>query len=239
MNRRFKVSNWRLTKDSPYITYLLLFITIAVYLFMLLRFRTTENTIALVIMGAKMNALIVLENEWWRLLTAAFIHIGFEHILMNGISLYFIGMELERIMGHWRFAVLYIVSAIGGNLLSFAFSPNVSAGASTALFGTFAAFIVLAYLYPNHRYLSMRARTFTILLVLNLITGFTSTGIDYWGHIGGAIFGVLITFVIGLPIKNDFPRRYKLYSLLAIILITLILVWVGTNNVLRNWSLSF
>lgn len=225
-NRRFQLS-----KNSPYMTYIFLFICIAVYLFMLIRYRTTENSMVLVAMGAKFNELIVFNNEWWRLITAAFIHIGIEHILMNGISIYFIGSELETIMGHARFAILYIVSAIGGNLLSFAFSRNVSAGASTALFGTFAAFLVLSYLYPNFRYLAIRARSFSFLLLINIVMGFFSSGIDYWGHIGGAIYGVLITFVLGLPQKNDFPKRYKALALVALIGISLVLIWFGTLKV--------
>ncbi|UUX34580.1 rhomboid family intramembrane serine protease [Fundicoccus culcitae] len=237
MNRRFKRTNKpiEINRNMPYMTYLFLLICVAVYLYTLIRYRTTQNTLVLIATGAKVNELMVFGNEWWRLITAAFVHIGFEHILMNGISIYFIGSELEQIMGHWRFAILYLVSAIGGNILSFAFSPNVSAGASTALFGTFAAFLVLAYLYPNYRYLTVRARSFAMLLLINLIMGLFSTGIDYWGHIGGAIYGVLITFVLGLPQKNDFPKRYKAIALLVIIGISALLIWFGIQKVYANY----
>lgn len=197
----FKKSSW---KNEPFVTYIFLSLILIWYVATLLIFRTTETTHALVQMGAKYNLFIVERNEWWRLITAGFLHIGFRHLLMNGVSIYFIGRHLEQMIGHWNFFIVYMVSLIGGNLFSFAFSPNVSAGASTAIFGTFAAYIILAYLNPGNLYLERYARTFGTLLIFNVIFGITSVGVDNWGHIGGAVYGGLIMSLIEfIHLKNN------------------------------------
>src|SRR5699024_12759701 len=95
MNNQFRVYNQK--QYRPFMTYIFLGINVAVYVFMLLKYNTTTDIMALLEMGANFSPAVIIFNEWWRLLTAAFIHIGFSHILMNGISLYFLGMDLEKI----------------------------------------------------------------------------------------------------------------------------------------------
>src|SRR5699024_3526907 len=106
--------------------------------------------ITLIYFGAKSNPAIV-AGEWWRLITPMFLHIGFTHILFNGLIVYFLGSQLEMIIGHFRYFLLYLLSGILGNAASFAFNFSISAGASTAVFGLFASTIVLGKLYPNQR----------------------------------------------------------------------------------------
>ncbi|PMC57981.1 rhomboid family intramembrane serine protease [Dolosicoccus paucivorans] len=223
----FKKSVW---KDAPFVTYALLSIIIAWYLATLLIFKTTETTHALVRMGAKFNLFIVERGEWWRLITAGFLHIGFRHLLMNGISIYFIGRHLEQIIGHWNFFLVYMTSLIGGNLFSFAFSTNVSAGASTAIFGTFAAYIILAYLNPGNLYLERYARTFGTLLIFNIIFGLTSVGVDNWGHIGGAVYGGLIMALIDfIHLKNN-KLIWTIIGIIVIITLTLFVLGIRLTH---------
>ncbi|MGF3066078.1 rhomboid family intramembrane serine protease [Facklamia sp. P12955] len=182
----------------PFVTYSLVAINLMVFIYMLIRFQTTTSLEALIKTGAKSNELILYGGEWWRLITPSFIHIGFEHLLFNNLSLYFIGQDLEKILGHGRFLIIYLLASFGGNVFSFAFNDNVSAGASTGIFGLFLAYIVLAKMYPNMIVLRQRAINFSLLIILNVITGFSSQGIDQWGHFGGAVYGGMTTLVLGL-----------------------------------------
>lgn len=216
--------------DKPFVTYLFLGINITVYLVTLWRFGTTENTLALLFMGAKFSPLIIAEQQWWRLLTAAFLHIGSQHLIMNGITLYFLGQELENIMGHWRFTLVYLIAAIGGNIFSFAFSPSVSAGASTALFGMFASIIVLSKMYPRVYALRQRASTYTVLIVLNVINGLLVPGIDNWGHFGGAIYGALATLIVGLSVKSATSKKERLLALVIGVILTVLLIMYGIHQ---------
>lgn len=216
--------------DKPFMTYFFLGLNIIVYLITLWRFGTTENTYALILMGAKYSPLIIADQEWWRLLSAAFLHIGAQHIIMNGITLYFLGQELERIMGHWRFTIVYLVAAIGGNIFSFAFSDSVSAGASTALFGMFASMIVLSKMYPRVHALQQRATTYTILIVLNVVNGFLIPGIDNWGHFGGAIYGAIATLIVGLAIQSEISKKERLLALVIGVILTVLLIMYGIHQ---------
>lgn len=216
--------------DKPFMTYFFLGLNIIVYLITLWRFGTTENTYALILMGAKYSPLIIADQEWWRLLSAAFLHIGAQHIIMNGITLYFLGQELERIMGHWRFTIVYLVAAIGGNIFSFAFSDSVSAGASTALFGMFASMIVLSKMYPRVHSLQQRATTYTILIVLNVVNGFLIPGIDNWGHFGGAIYGAIATLIVGLAIQSEISKKERLLALVIGVILTVLLIMYGIHQ---------
>ncbi len=86
--------------------------------------------------GAKDNALINQQHQYWRLVTAIFIHIGFLHFLLNNYALWIIGQEIERLYGSARFVVLYLLTGVVGSLASYTFNPNAqSAGASGAIFG--------------------------------------------------------------------------------------------------------
>lgn len=227
-------STYRQFNSKPYLTYIFLGICVLVYVYMLLTHGTTMSIPALIATGANVAPLMVFENEWWRLITAAFIHIGFRHLFFNGISIYFIGSELEAVIGHVRFFLVYFVSAVGGNLFSFAFnSGSVSAGASTSIFGLFACYLALAYLNPNSMVLGARASSFTVLLVINFVNGFLSQGVDNWGHFGGVVFGALVTIIIGKSTRTDLSKGFRITALIALFAIAFVLVYIGTMNVNR------
>ncbi|XJS11544.1 rhomboid family intramembrane serine protease [Aerococcaceae bacterium WGS1372] len=230
MSNQYKVYNQ--TIPTPFMTYIFLALNVAVYVYMVLRYNTTTNSMVLLEVGANFTPAVVLSNEWWRLITAAFIHIGFSHLLMNCLTLYFLGVELEILHGHWVFAIIYLVSAIGGNLFSFAFNINISAGASTAIFGMFASYLVLSYMNPESQLLKQRANTFTILLVLNFLNGIFSTDVDNWGHFGGAMFGAIITYGIGRSTQSSSKIKRALLVFLLLGGLTIFLIMIGRNTIL-------
>lgn len=127
-------------------------------------------------------------HQWYRLLTGAFLHANVEHILFNMVSLAIVGPPVEAEMGKIRFGVLYLLAALGGSVASYLLSPQYIAGigASGAIFGVMGAYYVLAKLR------GWEVRTITVLVVINLIFGFSTAGIDWRAHIGGLVTGVLV-----------------------------------------------
>ncbi|WP_235700529.1 rhomboid family intramembrane serine protease [Companilactobacillus nodensis] len=128
-------------QEKPYVTWFLLIFTIGIFAAETLS-GGSQNINTLLTFGAKTNNLVQ-EGQWWRLITPMFIHIGVLHIMMNGFTIFYVGQILEPMVGHVRFLFIYFLSGITGNLASFAFgsSNTISAGASTSLFGLFAAFL--------------------------------------------------------------------------------------------------
>ncbi|WP_341778169.1 rhomboid family intramembrane serine protease [Levilactobacillus sp. HBUAS70063] len=181
----------------PFMTVGLIVIMVLVYGAMTLAGGST-NVNVLIAFGAKLNALIQ-QGEWWRLVTPIFLHIGFTHILMNMITLYFVGMQIEAAFGHTRFLALFLVSGIGGNIASFCFSNSLSAGASTAIFGLFGAFMMLGESFWQNPVIRQLAQTFLAFVVMNILFDLFAPGIDLAGHIGGLAAGFLVAYSLGVP----------------------------------------
>ncbi|WP_295747497.1 rhomboid family intramembrane serine protease [uncultured Limosilactobacillus sp.] len=159
----------------------------------------STDTRVLLSFGAN-NGTLVRAGQYWRLLAAGFLHIGFSHLLINCLTLYFIGFYDEALLGHWRVAVIFLISTIYGNLLSIVTSPNiVGAGASTGIFGLFGAFIMLGIIFRDNPALRAVGRQFIILVVFNLIVDVFMPGVDLAGHLGGLLAGFLTASVIGAP----------------------------------------
>ena len=206
-------------RANAYVTWSLLAITVAVFLLETIS-GGSQNLLTLIHFGAKTNYLVQ-EGQWWRLITPIFLHIGIFHILMNGFTLLYVGQILEPMIGHWRFLIVYMLSGIMGNLASFAFGSNnaISAGASTSLFGMFAAFLSLAIIYRENRFLTELGKSFLGLIVINLLMDLTMSGIDIWGHIGGAVGGLLLGYALGLP---NISRPKMIFRILAIVVVVVI-----------------
>lgn len=149
------------------------------------------------------NLMLVQNGEVWRLLTSAFLHAGLIHLLVNMYSLAILGTQVETFIGKWKFLFIYLISAISGNLLSLVFSASnvISVGASGALFGLMGALLYFGYHY--RLYLSEAIRNQIIpIIILNLLIGFTISGIDNVAHIGGLIGGYLAAMAIGIDYKS-------------------------------------
>ena len=139
------------------------------------------------ILGEKVNQLIRI-GQVWRLITPVFLHdsnlpYGLLHIGFNMYALFLYGRGLEARFGHWRFTLLYFLSAYAGNVFSFLLTPNPSLGASTAIFGLLAAEGM--FVFQNRQLLGNRAgrALMNVLYVagINLLIGFsTSGGGQFW-----------------------------------------------------------
>ena len=141
----------------------------------------------------------VAAGEWWRLITGAFLHLNLLHIGFNMYALWLFGPIIEQMYGHIEYAVIYLLCAVGGNVLTILLAPDVPAlGASGAIFGLFG----LAFIVSRRRHLLLgpQARAMLsqvgTLLVLNLIITFTIPNISWTGHVGGLLVGAAIGLLL-------------------------------------------
>lgn len=181
---------------KPFLTFTFLVINTVIYTLVLMN-GGVDDLATLLRFGAKSNGLII-EGEWWRFLTPVFLHLGGLHFMFNMIALYFLGNAVERIYGSSRFFFIYILAGISGSVASFAFTDNLSAGASGAIFGCFGALLVFGQHYPKLFFRTM-GRDILFFLGLNLALGFIIPNIDNSGHLGGLLGGYFAAAVVSLP----------------------------------------
>jgi membrane associated rhomboid family serine protease len=133
---------------------------------------------------------VAIEGEWWRLMTSAFLHTGITHIALNMLALWFVGGAVEPRLGRWRYATVYLLSALGGSVLSYAVdSPfQASVGASGAVFGLFGALFVLMLR------LRFDVQGLIAIIAINVVIGFIpGLNINWRAHLGGLIVGAVLT----------------------------------------------
>ncbi|MBE6151420.1 MAG: rhomboid family intramembrane serine protease [Firmicutes bacterium] len=185
----------------PIVTTVLIFINIAIFLLELFNPGIEESF-------AVWNIGIIKFNQFYRLFTGIFLHANIWHLLTNMYALYVIGSQLEGFIGRAKYLTVYIVSGIMGSLLSVALhSGNFAAVvASGAIFGLLGSILYFGYHYRV--YLGEVVKTQIIpIIVINLIIGFSFSGIDNFGHIGGLIGGVLTTMAVGIKHKSTTSDR--------------------------------
>lgn len=167
------------------------------------------------------------ESEPHRFLTTAFLHGGFLHLAVNMYALYLVGAMLEPLLGRWRFAALYLVSAVGGSVavlvLAGPGSPawtQVTVGASGAVFGLFAAsFFVL-------RRFGRDVTWVAAILAINLALGFVIPNVSWQAHVGGMLTGAVLAagYVYA-------PRGSRaVWSVIATVLVVLVLVALALSR---------
>lgn len=142
----------------------------------------------------------VAEGQYWRLLTATFMHFGFEHLLNNMLILICAGMILEKAMGHVKFAILYLFAGVGGSTLSYlqmlqSGDYAVAAGASGAVFGIIGGLLWVVIRHRG-RYESLTGKGMIFMIAISLYYGIASGGVDNWGHVGGLIMGFLLCMIL-------------------------------------------
>ncbi|WP_225362912.1 rhomboid family intramembrane serine protease [Apilactobacillus quenuiae] len=213
--------------ERPFFTELILIILAFVYLFGIL----TNTSKLIIINGSMYKPFILYGGEWWRFITPIFIHLSPLHIIMNCISLYYIGIQIEKIFGHIRFLTIFMFSGIIGNIVSFAFSSNSSAGASTAIFGLFGVFLMLGETFHDNFAVRQMSQSFLLLIVINIAFDLFSPGIDLAGHLGGLIGGFFIPYFIGVP-NSKINKSKKALSFIILIIILIFCLKTGymSNN---------
>lgn len=175
-------------------------------------------------------AIRVMPTQLWRIFSATFVHIGLEHFLVNMLSLYFLGRQMEDIFGSKAFFFIYLLSGMMGNLFVLAFSPrSITAGASTALFGMFAAIIVLRYATRNP-YIRQLGQSYLSLFVINLIGSVLIPNISLAGHLGGAVGGAILAIIF--PVRGErriYTPGQRSLAILAFIALSVLLLFIGLS----------
>ncbi len=155
------------------------------------------------------------DGQWWRLVSAMFLHFGLLHLVLNMWALWDVGRLLEQVFGRWRFLLLYLGCGVIGNLLSLVMQGNraVSGGASGAIFGLYGALVLFLWRERaqvdrgEFRWMFGAA---TIFIMFALVMGQIVTGIDNSAHIGGLISGALLGVALSRPWTWNSPRNRKL-----------------------------
>ncbi|HLR42446.1 MAG TPA: rhomboid family intramembrane serine protease [Pseudogracilibacillus sp.] len=186
------------TYGKPYFTFLFLLLNSLVFL--LLEANGGSMHIDTLIQFGAIENNAILDGEWWRIITSAFLHIGALHFFMNMLALYYLGMFVERIYGSHRFFIIYFFAVISGGLTSFALHTNVAAGASGALFGLFGAILYFGLIY-RQIFKQTIGRNVILILLINLFIGILIPQIDMGAHLGGLIGGFLAAAIVALPNK--------------------------------------
>jgi membrane associated rhomboid family serine protease len=155
-------------------------------------FLLQELTGTLLVKSFALFAPLVTSGEWWRLISAGFLHGSIIHLLFNVYILWVIGSQLESIVGNIKFVIIYFVSLLGGSVASYLFSPfgSYSIGASGAIFGLMGAMLVVG------RKRNLDISQITTLVAINIVIGFVLSGIDWRAHLGGLATGAFITWVL-------------------------------------------
>ncbi len=135
---------------------------------------------------------IAIDGQWFRLGSSVFLHAGWLHLGFNMFILYMLGLPLERVLGHGRFLTLFLLSGVGGAVASYWFSPvrTLSVGASGAIFGLMAAWIIVG------RRLRRDVTSIVALLGINVVLGFVIAGVDWRAHLGGALTGAVVALLL-------------------------------------------
>ncbi|NGM84512.1 rhomboid family intramembrane serine protease [Paenibacillus sp. 7124] len=151
-------------------------------------------------------------GELWRYVAAIFLHNGFSHLLFNSFAILVFAPPLERLMGWWRYALLYVIGGVVGNILSLAAwgaGPRevitVSVGASGAIFAVYGAYLYIA-LFQRPLMDESSRRTLYGLLTMGIIMSFVTPNVNWAAHIGGLIGGF---FLYGLIIRVLSRRRQR------------------------------
>ena len=200
--------------NFPMITYWLIAVNVILYVIPILfgQYNSLINNYS--IWGPAIRS-----GQVYRLFTGIFLHGGIFHLLFNCYALYVIGAQVENFFGKIKFAIIYLVAGISGALFSVMFGGNsASIGASGAIFGLMGALVYFGYHYRV--YLGNVVKSQIIpLIVLNLILGFSMSGIDNFAYIGGLIGGTLISVAVGVKDKSSWFERINGFIITGVFLV--------------------
>jgi rhomboid protease GluP len=196
---------------------------------------TKPSVEALLAWGANFGPYVAFDREYWRLFTSMFLHGEFLHLFFNMWCLLAAGPLIERLFGHVGFAVLYILSGLGGALASMAMHPQVvGVGASGAIFGIFGALV--GFLVAQHQTVPttllkpLRASALSFI-AYNIFFGMTSEQVDNSAHLGGLATGFLCGLLLHRRLPIDSDHRGIVRRLVATVGLSLALV-------LAAWAVS-
>jgi membrane associated rhomboid family serine protease len=194
--QRTRVRTVRSSSDDPVLTYVLMGICVVAYIGQVAGGASATGSGfggSTLLQEGALSEFAIADGEYWRLVTAGFLHAGFFHLLFNMLSLWILGTLLEPAVGRLRFALIFFVSLLAGSFGALLVNPDsLTVGASGGIFGLMgAAFVVM-----RNRGMNPLESGLGLWIVLNLVITFTVPNISIGGHIGGLIGGALAALVL-------------------------------------------
>lgn len=206
---------------KPVVTYALLAITSFIGLVQLIPGLNDPITQALAFYAPYLYpSLSLFPFEPWRLLTVLFVHGGFVHLALNMLALWMLGQSLEPMLGRARYLALYLISGLGGSVMVALIAPeSPTVGASGAIFGLMAALLIIG------RHIGANVTGILVILGINFAFGFFAGGISWQAHLGGAIVGALVAFILTRTKRRE-QRTWQIVLLAATAVALLVIVFV-------------
>jgi membrane associated rhomboid family serine protease len=249
--RQFNRARGAYATYTPFVTYAIIVICVAVFGIDAFLSQGASLTSGLGPIGQEhlINAGEVASGEWWRIITSAFVHLGIIHLAFNMYVLYLYGPLVERLYGHVEYALIYLLCAAGGSILTILVDPEAyAAGASGAIFGLVGLLFVVsrrhhAVLGPQGR--RMLAGTGGYLVFLLIFT-FLVPGISWTGHLGGLAVGAVLGFALpptgvatmagmwrapdGTPLSTGLPLALRAVIFLGVAAVLVVGTVVAVGN---------
>lgn len=215
----------------PYATYGLIGVNVVVFLICLAQAGGTHMVNSSVMRNGALITGAGFDDQYWRLLTSGFLHWSVMHLVINMLSLYIVGRDLERIFGTARYLAIYLISLLGGSGLVMALEgdPTLTAGASGAIYGLMGALLVVV--------LRLKLSPTTVLIVIgfNLALSIGLPNISLFGHLGGLVFGaasaaaVLWLPTVALPPERCTYREVSRVSWIGLGVLLVVALALGTG----------
>ena len=207
------------SKKKLFVTYILMGLCFLMYIVTLIM---GSSNVTYLILGANYTPLVK-NGEIFRLITYAFLHGSIIHLVVNMYSLFIVGRQIENNFGKVRLLIIYFISALSGGLLSALFSDGISIGASGAIFGLLGALLYFGLHFRLYLTDALISKIIPII-ILNLLIGFTVTGIDNACHIGGLIGGFLASMAVGVPEVDN--KKDRINGIILLVIYTLFLSYL-------------
>ena len=212
---------------TPIVTYVLIGLNVLIFLITAIQARSgVDPSQSRIFQNGTLAPTLVASGQWWRLLSSGFLHLSVIHIGVNMLSLYFVGVALERILGRSRFLVVYLLSLLGGSACVMLFTdPLASAvGASGAIFGLLGGLLVV---FKRYRY-DMRQLLF--ILALNLYVSFQFSGISWQAHVGGLVIGAAATAAMVYS-PRAVQQRVQIGAVVGILVLVVAVVLIRDSQI--------
>lgn len=186
-------------RNTPYVNYMLITLNALYFLFLEL-VGSSQDLECMIRYGALVKPLVLGKGEFWRLLTAMFMHFGIEHIANNMLILFVLGDNLERALGKVKYLLFYLTCGIGANVVSLFVGRTgeglaVSAGASGAIFGVIGG-LLYAVTINRGRLEDLSTRQLVVMIAFSLYFGFTSAGVNNAAHVAGLVIGIVMAVIL-------------------------------------------
>jgi len=217
----FKFLDSLSSKRQAYM-YIILFDSLVLLMFYVAKTFFINSETVYLLFGAQYGP-FVSKGEWYRIVTAMFMHGGFLHLAFNMYALYILGNYAEGIYGTYRFISYFLITGIVGNIAThFFYYGSLSVGASGAIFGIVGALFGAGFRKDTPFFLkTVTGSAWLPIIILNIALGFIpGSGINNAAHIGGLLSGMLLGYVI--PVYSSY-RSEKIWKFIAITLIAIVI----------------